>query len=129
MKGLKIGVYLLGMMVLGLGAAMAFTNPNQSAYDEFATEQLTQYLKDNACTEAPRVLGNFLGDECESLLDKNQDDIKAFISQRTERQNYWILSIYQTDLALREFGPLLPSYHFETVGVLGNFYIYEAVKQ
>lgn len=129
MKGLKIGVYLLGIMVIGLGVAMSLTNPNQTAYDKFATQQLTQYLKKNACSEAPKVLGIFLGDECESLLDKNQDDIKTFISKHTERQNYLILSVYQTDLALQDFGPLLPSYHFETIGVFGNFYIYEAVKQ
>jgi Domain of unknown function (DUF4359) len=129
MKGLKIGAYLLGMMAIGLGVAMAFTNPEQTAYDDFATEKLTQYLKSNACSEAPNVLGNFLGDECESLLEKNQDEIQQFISTHTERQNYLLLSVYQTNLEIRDFGPFLPSYHFETVGVFGNFYIYRAVKQ
>ncbi|HEY9621211.1 MAG TPA: DUF4359 domain-containing protein [Crinalium sp.] len=129
MKGVKVGAYLLGAAVLGVGGAMALTNPGPSAYEEFATQQLTAYLKTNTCSQAPRVLGNFLGDECARLLDKNQDEIQKFISQNTGRQNYVVFSIYQTNLEVRDFGPVLPSYHFETVGVFNTFHIYKAVKQ
>ncbi|MDX2214691.1 MAG: DUF4359 domain-containing protein [Oculatellaceae cyanobacterium bins.114] len=129
MKGLTIGAYLVGAALVGVGVAMALTNPGQAAYDEYATEQLTQYLKDNACTQAPSLFGNRLQEQCGELLDDNQSKVRQFISRNTERQNFLILSVYKTDLAIAELGPLLPSYHFETIGVFQQFYIYKAAKQ
>lgn len=129
MKGLKIGAYLVGMMLVGVGVAMAVTNPSQAAYEDYATEQLTQYLKDNACTQAPNVLGNVLQEQCGALLDNNQTEVRRFIASNTERQNFIILSVYKTDLAIAPLGSLVPSYEFETLGVFQRFYIYKALKR
>ena len=129
MKGLKVSAYLLGAALVGVGVAMALTNPNQAAYNNYATEQLTQYFKANACTQAPNVLGNVLQEQCADLLDNNQTEVRQFIAQNTDRENFGVFSIYKTDLAIAELGPLLPSYHFETIGLFQTFYIYKAVKQ
>jgi Domain of unknown function (DUF4359) len=127
MKSLKIAGYLLGTVLLGVGVAAAVTNPNQSAYEDYATARLTTYLQDNACTQAPSVLGNLLGDQCADLLENNQDEIRKFISSNTDRQNWVILSVYKTDLAIAD--GILPSYHFETVGVFQQFFTYKADRQ
>jgi hypothetical protein len=126
MKSLKIGAYGVGILLVGLGAALAVTNPSPSAYDDYAAKQLTIYLQDNACTQAPNLLGDLLREQCASLLENNQSEIKQFISSNTDRQNWVFLSVYKTDLAIN---PLLPTYHFETVGLLQNFYIYKADRQ
>ncbi|MBD2462754.1 DUF4359 domain-containing protein [Oscillatoria sp. FACHB-1407] len=129
MKGVKVVGYLFGVVIAALGVTLALTNPNRDAYEEFATAQLTQYLKDNACTQAPDVFGDVLQEQCGELLDNNQREVREFISRNTERQNFGVLSIYTTDLAIAELGPLLPSYHFETVGIFQQFYIYQATKR
>jgi hypothetical protein len=126
MKTLKTGAAFVGVAFLGLATAMAITNPRPAAYDEYATQQLTVYLKDNACTQAPDILGDVLQAQCVQLLEQNQTQLREFISRSTERQNFVVLSIYKTDLSLNE---LLPTYHFETVGVFQWFYTYKAERQ
>ncbi len=105
---------------------MALTNPNQATYEEYATEQLTTYLKDEACTQAPKVFSNFLQRQCKSLLDTGRPQIQLIISKATQRQNFILFSIYRTNL---DIGPYLPAYHFETVGAFQNFYVYQATEQ
>ncbi len=126
MKSLQVVGCLTGVALVGVGVAMAIANPGQAAYNEYAAQQLTAYLEENACPQAPQVLGNLLQNQCVTLLRNNQAEIQQIIDSRTERQNFGILSIYKTNLSVSQ---LLPSYHFETVGVLQNFYIYKAEEQ
>jgi Domain of unknown function (DUF4359) len=130
MKTLKVGVFLFGMVLVGVGVAMAVTNPDQTGYEEYATQKLTQYLRDNTCAKA----GDSLEDPCNQLIDQNQAEIKEFITANTERENFGVLSLYKTDLSLSPILPpfvsaLVPSYHFETVGVFSSFYTYEAARK
>jgi hypothetical protein len=134
MKGLKVFTYLLGAAILGVGIAMAITNPRQDAYNRYATQQLTAYLESNVCSEAPQVLGNLLVDQCVSLLRNNQTELAEIVAQSTQRQNFGILSIYKTNLSASQFIPpvisdSVPSYHFETLGVFQNFYTFKAEEQ
>lgn len=107
---------------------MAVTNPGPVAYDDYATQELTQYLKSNTCTQAPKILGNLLQDQCASLLDQNQSEIKRFISANTKRQNFIVFSIYKTDLAISELRSVVPAYHFESVGIFQRFFVYKVEK-
>ncbi|MGK7872561.1 MAG: DUF4359 domain-containing protein [Xenococcaceae cyanobacterium] len=123
MKVLKLMTAVAGIALAGLGGSMAVTNPGQKAYEHYAEEQLTVYLKENICTQVSKGLGDLVQRQCNSLVDIGRPQFKQVISQKTERQNFVFFSIYQTDLSITSS---LPSYHFKTVGVFQNFYIYEA---
>ncbi|NJR64367.1 MAG: DUF4359 domain-containing protein [Leptolyngbyaceae cyanobacterium CRU_2_3] len=127
---LKLTTSLLGLVFLGLAGATAITNPDQAAYNEFATQKLSQYLQEDTCAKA----GIALQAPCNSLVKENKSQIKNLISDNTQRQNFVFLSIYKTDLSPKKLlpaflGNTLPSYHFETAGALGNFQIYKVKKQ
>lgn len=127
---MKTGLFLVGMALVGLGVAMAVTNPSQASYEEYATRQLAAYLRENTCADA----GELLKDGCNQLLNENQSEIKELISANTQRQNFGVVSLYKTDLSVGKLLPsfldnLVPSYHFETVGVFSSFHIVEAKKQ
>ncbi|HIK27437.1 MAG: DUF4359 domain-containing protein [Oscillatoriaceae bacterium SKW80] len=129
MKGFKIAILVTGVTLLGLGGAMVLTNPNQPAYDEYATDKLSEYIKEKVCQKAA-----ILRDGCISMVDAGRADIQQVISTSTQRQNFIFFSIYKTELSLSRFLPPrlssllpgLPSYQFETLGVFQSFYIYKA---
>lgn len=126
MKGLQIVAAIGGTALVGLGVSMALTNPSQDTYEAYAVEQLTTYLKDEACPQTPSFFGNLLQRQCKTLVDSGRPQIQQIISQTTQRQNFVLFSIYRTNLNI---GPFLPAYHFETVGIFQNFYIYQVDKQ
>lgn len=115
---------VVGCALLGLGGALVATNPRQDAYDEFATRAAIAYLKTEVCAKAPTAFG--LQAVCQSELESNQSKIKKIIVDGTQRQNFVVFSRYTTDLAI---SPDLPSYHVESVGVLGQFVIYKTQKR
>lgn len=123
MKTLKI-VTIAGVMLVGVGGLLAATNPGQAAYDEFATQAAIVYLKAEACAKAPTAFG--LQKLCQSELESNQSKIKKIIDDGTQRQNFVVFSLYATDLSI---SPDLPSYHVESVGVLGQFILYKTQKR
>jgi hypothetical protein len=126
MKVIQVVSRIGGVVLLGLGVSMVLTNPGQDTYEEYATEQLTTYLKNEACRQAPNIFGDFLQRHCKTLVDTGRPQIEQIISQKTQRQNFILFSIYRTNL---QIGPFLPTYHFETVGIFQNFYIYQTQKQ
>lgn len=124
MKTLKIVAIVGGCVLVAIGGLLAATNPGQAAYEEFAAQAATTYLKGEMCAKAPSVFG--LQKLCQSELESNQSKIKKIISDGTERHNFVVLSLYTTDLSI---SPDLPSYHVESVGVLGQFIIYKTQKR
>ncbi|MGB3205425.1 MAG: DUF4359 domain-containing protein [Crinalium sp.] len=134
MKGLQAVSAIVGVALVGIGAAMALTNPNQDTYEEYAVEQLTRYLQKDICPKAPSILGVSLQSQCNSIIQSNQPQIKQLISRTTQRQNFIIFSVYKTDLSAQTIVPflpqnVLPEYHFETVGAFDNFYTYQAQER
>lgn len=123
MKGLNVVASIGGVVVVGLGVAMAIANPSPEAYQEYAAKQVTESLN-NTCEKVPVPVAK---NQCLSLVESAQPKIGEIISQNTERQNFILFSIYKTEFAL-PFVPFLPSYQFETVGALQNFYIYKLNK-
>ncbi len=115
-----------GFALTGVAIVMALTNPSQKAYEEYAMEELATYLKEEICPQAPRLMGNFLQQQCKLLVDSGRPQIEEVIAQKTQRQNLILFSVYHTDLDVH---PSLPSYKFETVGVMGSFYIYMYEEQ
>ncbi len=134
MKGLPIIAVVGGVALVGVGVAMAVSNPTQAVYEDYATQQMISYGQENICPKAPTFLGNSLQGQCSSLLNSHQPEIKQIISQSTQRQNYILFSLYQTDFSISTLVPflpanVLPSYHFQAVGVFGNFYVYQSQKR
>ncbi|RMF22653.1 MAG: DUF4359 domain-containing protein [Cyanobacteria bacterium J083] len=120
---------LNGVVILSiLGFILGFTNPSEERYQEYAVEQLTNYLKEDGCREAAKALGDLeiLNSHCQTLVETASPQFKTIIEQNTIRKNFIFLSLYQTDLSLPGS---LPDYRFRTLGILHNFYIYEAEKQ
>ena len=126
MKSLKIITYIGAAALAGLGVAMAMTNPSQPVYEEYAQQQLTQYLKEDVCAQLPKAFESLLQRNCANLVDSSRPRLQQIIAEGTKRQNFIFFSIYTTDLSINR---LIPAYHFETVGAFHKFYIYTAEKQ
>ena len=124
-KSLQLSLGIGGIALAGLGGLMILTNPEQTAYEEYASDRLEYYLKENACEEVEKGLGNLFPGGCNSLVNRLSPQLQQFIAQKTERHNFLFFSIYTTDLSVHS---LLPGYHFETVGVLQNFYTYKGER-
>jgi len=126
MKSLKIITYVGAAALAGLGVAMALTNPSQRNYEEFAVQKLTEYLKKDVCTKAPKVFDDFLQRNCSVLVDSSRPKMQQIIAETTQKQNFIFFSVYRTELFIN---PVIPSYHFETIGAFQNFYVYSAKRQ
>lgn len=126
MKSLRIVTYVGAAALTGIGVVMAVTNPSQPTYEVYAVQRLAEYLKKEVCTKAPKDFEGLLQRKCTALIDSSQPQIQQIVSARTQRQNFVFFSVYRTDLSVV---PFIPSYHFETVGALQNFYTYTAEER
>jgi len=119
MKSLVFGC--AGVLLIGFIGCLILTNPGESDYDDYAAEKLVFYVKDKICLE--QGVGVFLQRYCRTLLDSSRKQLGHLISQKTQRHNYLLFSVYSTDLSLP--API-PRYQFETIAILENFYTYES---
>lgn len=119
-----LGVFT-GVTFSLVGGVMAMGNPGQNDYERYATDQLAGHLKENVCTQISGELKAVFRSGCKTLVDTGRPQMKEIIAQTTRRQNFLLFSIYQTDLA---FSSPIPSYQFETIGVMQKFYTYESDK-
>ena len=126
MKPLTIIACITGAALISLGTAMAITNLGPKDYEEFAAEQLSDYLEENFCDRTESSIANILQQPCKDVVKSVQPQLQTIISQGTQRQNYLLFSIYKTELSIASF---LPAYEFETVGAFQNFYIYKAERK
>jgi hypothetical protein len=124
MKTIHAIASVTGFVLVGLGAAMAVTNPGPEVYHDYASQQLMEYLQENACDRLPIPIAK---SRCVSAIGSVQSDIQNLIRRNTTRQNFLLWSVYKTELSLPL--PLIPAYHFETIGAFQSFYTYEYKKQ
>lgn len=120
---------ILGSAAVGLaafGVAMATTNPSQAEYEEYATQRLTEYVKEDFCGKTTNFLENLIKSQCDNLVDQASPQIQQILSRSTEKQNFVIFTVYTTELQLSS---LIPGYKFETLGALNKFYTYTAEKK
>ncbi|MBC6476309.1 MAG: DUF4359 domain-containing protein [Hormoscilla sp. GM102CHS1] len=107
-------------------AAIAMNNPGRTAYEEFATQELSAYVQENVCTQGEASFRDILQAQCKKLVKSLQPQLQTIIAENTERNNWGLFSIYKTELYLADFWL---SYEFGTVGVLGNLYIYKTEEK
>jgi Domain of unknown function (DUF4359) len=126
MKISTIITFLGVAAVAASGVAMAKTNPSETEYQAYATQELTEYAKANVCKKTPSFISKLINSNCENLLESANPQMRDLIASSTQRHDFVIFSLYRTEFKLNSW---LPSYKFESVGALDNFYTYKAEKQ
>ena len=101
---------------------LLITNPGTKQYENYASRKLTTYLKQDVCNSIAEKTGSTISKPCSILIDTARPQIKTTISKNTNRQNFFLFSLYQTDLS---FPPIVPEYHFATVGIFERFFTYQ----
>lgn len=112
----------LGIAGLGaLAAVLIVTNPNQDSYNTFAADTLRNEVRSSFCQaqELDNILGSLgkaLGNICEAALEEGsligEDDLNNFIEDNTQRQNFWLFSLYTTEI---------PAVQVRTLGIFNRF--------
>lgn len=126
---MKISTVITSVGVVALfllGVAMVKTNPSETAYQQYAVSELTDYLKSNVCKKTTNILEKFINANCGNLVDTANPQIRDLIGATTQRQDFVIFSVYRTDLKINDW---IPGYKFETVGAFDNFYTYSAEQK
>lgn len=124
MKILPLILGLGGFMMFVLGS-MIITNPTTDDYQDFATRHLAEYLQENTCRQLPQDLGALVLQHCQTvtktMIDIGRPQLKEFIGMTTQKHNFLFFTIYETTIRLDQS---MPTYEFETLGVLQTFYLY-----
>ena len=108
-------------LVLTSSLILFVTNPSSQKYEKFATEQLVIYAKENICSPDSDNLEEAIKSQvCNLMIDTGRSQIPRLIRETTQRRNYVLFSVYETDLFL---------YEFEVLGLFNNFYIIDVYKR
>ena len=113
---------LLGIVGLGtLAGVLIATNPDQNRYNTFAATTLQNEVRSSFC-QAEELdswlgdLGKALGDICETAVEEGslvgEEDLKGFIEDNTQRQNFGVFSLYTTQI---------PAVRVRTLGIFNRF--------
>ncbi|NWF60517.1 MAG: DUF4359 domain-containing protein [Fischerella sp.] len=125
-QGISKSLFTL-IAIAGVASVMSFTNPNNNAYVDYAANRLTSEIQ-NAVCNGPQLpqgqlwegVSKLTATTCKSGLATGlafqSSNIKDVITQSTERQNFFIFSIYTTKV---------PGYNFRTIGAFGNFLTFQ----
>lgn len=103
-----------GLIVIS-SIVLMLTNPSKREYEEFATEQLVIYAKENLCSVNSGDLEQVIKTQvCKLMVDTGRSQIPNLITKTTKTRNYLLFTVYETNLFL---------YEFQTIGVFKTFYI------
>ncbi len=114
---------ILGILALcGLGRS---TNPDQTAYETFAVDQIGNLASDQ-CDRAPEGLGILLQGACRAAISAYKPQLSPLLATATTRQDYGLFSIYQSNISI-------PTANFsakvESIGIFNHFFIYKFPSQ
>ncbi|KPQ34050.1 MAG: DUF4359 domain-containing protein [Phormidium sp.] len=121
---MKTSLIGIGVVILGAGIALGVTNPSREDYQVYAGDILATHLKEDVCTD----LGGGQ-DLCQSFVEESRPQLQRIIDRNTSRDNFFIFSIYRTELVLPIPIPGVPEIHAETVGGLTQFHTYQLEEQ
>ena len=119
-------ISIAGIIAIGIGAIAFLTNPGEAKYQNYADLTLQTKIKDRVCDRVSQDLGVWLEGQCHILITTASPYLAEVITQQTQRDNFLLFSIYQTNLPLPD---PLSSYHVKTIGAFGNFFIYQTQQQ
>ncbi|MEC4852602.1 MAG: DUF4359 domain-containing protein, partial [Jaaginema sp. PMC 1079.18] len=124
MKNLPITLGIASFIIFVLGS-MIIANPTNDDYQDFAARRLAEYLKENTCQQLPQDFGALILQHCQTvaktMIDIGRPQLKEFIGTTTQKHNFLFFTIYETTIKLDKS---MPTYEFETLGILQNFYLY-----
>jgi Domain of unknown function (DUF4359) len=107
-----------GVLFVGVGA-LVWTNPEQSDYESYLTAQATGFLRREICDsskELPAFLHQMAEQHCGVLAASDAEAIRQFVAANSYRHNFYIFSLYTTDLPLRQI---------KAIGMVKNFYLFD----
>jgi Domain of unknown function (DUF4359) len=105
----------------GLGGMMALSNPDRSAYEHYAVEQIANLAKDQ-CDRAPAGLGILLQGPCRATIEAYKPQLRPLLAATTSRQNWIFFSIYRSDLSI----PMVNlNARVESIGIFDRFFTYK----
>ena len=100
---------------------MALTNPDRSAYEAYAIEQIGELAKER-CNLAPAELGVAIQAPCRAAIESFKPRLIPLLAATTTRQNSIFFSIYKSDISI-------PAVNFhtkvESIGIFNNFFTYK----
>jgi hypothetical protein len=114
---LKIMKWLGCGVVCGLSITLAANNPRQDDYTDFATQTVSQFLIRDLCRandRTPKPLDTMIKDGCQVFMQQGTTEIRAFVANNTERQNFILFSLYTTEFPIR---PL------RVLGIFNRFFL------
>ncbi|MBL1211172.1 DUF4359 domain-containing protein [Geminocystis sp. GBBB08] len=112
---LSITLSIGGSLLLICSILLFFTNPSQKKYEEFATQQLIKYAKENVCQAKSGSIEEAIKSQvCNLMLETGKNQLPKLIEKTTKNRNYVLFSIYETNLYI---------YNFETIGFLNQFFV------
>jgi len=124
---MKLSVVFTAIFLAIVVAGLVITNPGPEAYADYITEQASTYLSQEVCDELPSGLEGLFSDQCPEIMKRIQPQLASILSDRTERLNIGIASLYSTSFGIPEL-PFLPVYRAETLGALNQFITYRLTQ-
>jgi len=109
-----------GGLLIILGVGLFLTNPSQKSYENFGTEQLVNYAREQLCQAQSAHLEEAIKSQmCTLMLETGKHQIPRIIRGTTIRHNYLFLSLYETNIYI---------YKFETIGIFNHFQVINVDK-
>jgi hypothetical protein len=108
--------------VCGLGGIMAVTNPDRSAYEVYAVEQLGDLAR-TQCDRAPAGFRVVLQGPCRAAIESIKPQLRPMLAANTNRRNFILFSIYQSDISISAANL---NTQIESIGIFNSFYTYKA---
>lgn len=102
---------------IGLSMTLIMTNPRQEHYTEFATRTVSRFLIRDLCRandHTPKLFNDFIKNSCQAFMERGETEIRSFIAHNTERQDFFLFSLYTTEFPIR---PL------RVIGIFNQFFL------
>jgi hypothetical protein len=118
----QLQIILLSIVAgCGLGGVMALTNPDRSAYENYAVDRIGDLAKDQ-CDRAPAGLGVLLQGPCRAAIEVYKPQIRPLLAATTTRQNLVVFSIYRSDISIPAANL---NAQVESIGIFDRFFTYK----
>lgn len=125
--------WFIGLGIAALGGLAIATNPGPEAHGRYAQGLASRYLQEDICNQDLPIVGRRFAADCQKLAasPEVQGQMQSLLVKSSDRQNFLFFSLYHTDLSLQDLVPgvprdLVPPYQAQTLGVFGQFLVYQA---